>query len=200
MSDSLSGSFFADCCQRYETAKRYYHNLQHIEKMLRLAVEVAAEVQDVPAFLLAIWYHDIIYDPTSPQNEAESAAYMNQLWQGFVPAQTLTLATDHILATTHKLIPNHPDSQLLLDLDLAILAASVSDYANYQTAIRREYAHVPDELYRLGRTNVLQSFLQRERIFLTKQCGQWEMPARANIQAELATLAWKTILLVERFF
>ena len=35
------------------------------------------------------------------------------------------------------------DEQLLVDIDLAILGADTARFAEYQTQIRREYAHVP---------------------------------------------------------
>ena len=79
---------------------------------------------------------------------------------------------------------------LLVDLDLAILAAPAERYAAYAAAIRREYAHVPEDQFRAGRAAVLAGFLARPRLYASPAlAARWEAPARANLAAECAALA-----------
>lgn len=167
---------------------RPYHNLAHILSLLHLADRFAAQARDFTALRLAIWYHDLIYDPTASDNESRSAAYMRAVLENLVPPQTLARAAAWIEATIHRAPADDPDACLLQDLDLSILAASPDSYRRYQQAIRQEYAHVPDAVYRLGRRQALQNFLARERIFLTEALAPLETAARQNLQAELDEL------------
>ena len=64
-----------------------------------------------------------------------------------------------------------------------------AEYRAYAEAIRREYAFVPDQLYRPGRRRALEGFLARERIYLTDRLGAlWERAARTNLAGEIAEL------------
>ena len=108
-----------------------------------------------------------------------------------IPINTVECVQNLILNTkNHQAPPADIDSQILLDADLAILGASELEYKTYAQGIRQEYAWVADELYRVGRRQVLQNFLQRDRIYLTPQLfGKLEARARLNLQAEIATLS-----------
>jgi predicted metal-dependent HD superfamily phosphohydrolase len=78
---------------------------------------------------------------------------------------------------------------VLCDADLAILAAASDRYTQYATAIRQEYAHIPDVDFRAGRAKVLRRFLDRPTIYRTAHGRQhWEAAARANISTEIAAL------------
>lgn len=180
MAEAQAKALFADLCAHY--APRPYHNLTHIHHLLQLADEYDT---DMPAFHLAIWYHDVIYDPRAGDNEALSADYAQNNLAGLVPQPILDHAAALIRATTHRAIPDDPAARLLLDLDLSILATSADVYTRYQEAIRREYAGIPDNLYHLGRQQVLAAFLARPRIFLTEALAHLEPPARRNLHAEL---------------
>ncbi|MFC0437205.1 hypothetical protein [Kutzneria buriramensis] len=55
--------------------------------------------------------------------------------------------------------------------------------------MRHEYSAVPDDVWLIRRSEVLQFFLDRERIFLTSTGrDRWESSARRNIARELGTL------------
>ena len=106
-----------------------------------------------------------------------------------MPALILPL----IEATAHRgdgdSSPNG-DAGVLLDADLAILGASEERYRRYAEDVRKEYAWVPDERYRVGRSAVLRAFLDRSRIYRHPiMIEEGEARARENMTAELATLA-----------
>ena len=74
----------------------------------------------------------------------------------------------------------------LSDADLAILAAETERYADYTASVRREYAHVPDADFAVGRALVLRDLLSKPALFQTAHGrAAWEARARANILAEL---------------
>lgn len=79
--------------------------------------------------------------------------------------------------------------EIFLDLDLAILGASSSEYDEYTAQIRQEYIYYSGEDYRAGRKAVLKGFLARERLYFTDYFHQlYEIEARQNIQREIDSL------------
>ena len=63
-------------------------------------------------------------------------------------------------------------------------------YEAYVAGVRREYAHVPDAAFRMGRAAVLRSLVDRQHLFSTSHAqARWEAAARANVSRELASLA-----------
>jgi len=104
------------------------------------------------------------------------------------------VAVGLILATAGHVTPgatnnDDVDTTLLLDADLAILGAEPAAYQSYVNGVRAEYAHVDDEAWLTGRSVVLHRFLERPRLFATQYMhDMYEHRARANIQAELASL------------
>lgn len=82
------------------------------------------------------------------------------------------------------------DAALLVDIDLGILGAAPSVFENYDQAIRLEYGWVPETHYRLGRAQILRTFLDRDVIFKTPRIrDQLEEQARENLARKLHELA-----------
>ena len=99
-------------------------------------------------------------------------------------------ASAAIMATAdHRVPPDFsPTTAVVLDADLAILAAEPARYEAYVTGVRAEYAHVDDEGWRTGRAAVVAAFLHRPVIFVTAPMHAREHRARANLSAELSRL------------
>ena len=78
---------------------------------------------------------------------------------------------------------------ILVSIDLSILGADRPRYEAYAAAIRKEYAHVPDEAYRSGRSDVLRRFVARPVIYPDAAFAEtYDRRARDNIDWELARL------------
>ncbi len=174
-----------DLLHRWDEPQRHYHTLAHLRTLLDLVSGAAATV------VLAVWFHDAIYDPRSSQNEAESAQLARE------QLARLTLDPDQIdevvrlvlLTRTHTTSPDDEAGQLLLDADLAILGEKSETYDAYAAAIRREYDWVTESAYRQGRAEVLTRFLEREHLYFTERFrASHEERARANLLRELAAL------------
>jgi predicted metal-dependent HD superfamily phosphohydrolase len=85
------------------------------------------------------------------------------------------------------------DTAVLLDADLAVLGSEPASYQAYVDGVRSEYAHVSAADWRSGRTQVLQSFLDRPTLYATPTGrARWEVRARANVAAEVASLSGRT--------
>ena len=91
------------------------------------------------------------------------------------------------LTETHRPADHDANGCALSDADLAILAARPERYEEYAADVRREYAHVPDEAFRAGRSAILRDLLAKPHLFHTAYAREhWEAPARGNVERELA--------------
>jgi predicted metal-dependent HD superfamily phosphohydrolase len=183
-----------ELARAYAQPSRHYHNLDHIAALLELLDRHGQGVRNRDAMELAIFFHDAVYAPTRSDNEEASAALARERLTGLGVKDDLIAEVERlILATRHGQsladADSDPDLALLLDLDLSILGAERATYAAYAEAIRREYAIVPDTIYRPGRRRVLAEFLGRARIYATPSLHDlWETAARANLEWESAAL------------
>lgn len=57
----------------YTQPHRHYHNFGHIRTLLNIFGKYKSEFEDPLAVELAIWFHDVVYDPLSKFNEDASA-------------------------------------------------------------------------------------------------------------------------------
>lgn len=177
----------AELLSLWQQPGRVYHQLDHLHSCLRLAQTQAWACAEPALVQLALFYHDAVYDPQRNDNEARSAALCVDHWRGQLPEASLGSVQTWILATaTHDPAGLDDDGLRLLDIDLSILARDPDTYAHYARQIRQEYAFVPEPDYRRGRAQVLQRFLQRERLYHSDLAApHWEGQARQNLQQEL---------------
>lgn len=176
---------------RWAEPHRRYHTWAHLGAMLSIVDQHAALVEDADAVRLAVWYHDAIYDPTAGDNEDRSAALAaEQLPDLGVPAERVAEVVRLVRLTAgHRVADGDRNGALLADADLAILAAPASAYREYTAAIREEYAHVHDQMFRLGRAIVLQGLLDLPRLYrIVPEREEWERSARTNLTRELTRL------------
>ena len=189
-----TGNAAAICAElqaAYNAPIRHYHNLDHVLQCLRSLDEVQNRCTDPTAVETAIWFHDAVYDPTRPDNEARSADLAERHLRALgAPEPFVVTIHDLILDTRHSAAPTTPDGQILVDIDLSILGRPAEIYDAYDRAIRREYVHVPEDAYRTGRASVLRSFLARPSIYVTQTFQEkYELRARENLKRSLIKLA-----------
>lgn len=155
---------------------------------------LADAIEDREAVLHAILFHDAIYDPRAKDNERRSAALLLDEAPP-IGRDSLRRAEAMILATEGHRMPDGCGSDAgdlahFLDMDLAILGAGEERFDIYEDQIRREYAHVPEDAFRKGRTAVLRSFAERDRLYFSEWGqGRFEAKARANLARSLARLS-----------
>lgn len=175
---------------RYGEPARHYHNAEHIRECLAHFQQLKTECMEPDLVELAIWFHDAVYDATRVDNERRSAELAAEMLRSVGAAEReIVRVQEHIMATRHQAVPVDPDSKLVVDIDLAILAAPQARFDAYERAIRLEYAHVDEAAFITGRIAVLRGFASRERIYGTDE-GQrrWELSARMNIERSIASL------------
>ncbi|MCK0153353.1 N-methyl-D-aspartate receptor NMDAR2C subunit [Alcanivorax sp. S6407] len=174
----------------YSEPHRHYHTLDHVAACLKWLNHYRHLAEDPLTMELALWAHDVIYDPRASDNEVRSADWFVEHFED----STLTKHQKDrvhalILATIHPHPPTDADMALLQDIDLSILGADAGLYDRYEGWIRQEYAFVPEEAFRKGRGAVLKSFLDQGVIYHTPELREkLELPARDNLNRALAKL------------
>jgi predicted metal-dependent HD superfamily phosphohydrolase len=180
----------ADLLARWAEPHRHYHTTEHLRAVLSIVDEDSAEAADPDLVRLAAWWHDAVYDPRAAgdENERASAALAAAVLGDLrVPASGVGEVVRLIeLTATHAPPPGDRNGALLCDADLAVLARPPREYDRYAAAVRREYAHVPDDAFRAGRAAVLSRLLSQPTLYRVHP--NWQAPARANLRRELGTL------------
>ncbi len=178
---------------RHREKHRRYHTVTHVEAVVSAVIELDAvdPVDDLGAVVAGAFYHDAVYEPASPANERASArlARRDLTTLGWEDGRADRVGR-MIEATSRHQDPPDREHALLFDADLAVLGAAPDDYAAYVDAVRAEYRHVDDDVWRTGRRGVLEAFLEREAIYATRTGRRrWEHSARTNLAEELETLS-----------
>jgi len=133
--------------ERYNEPHRFYHNFQHIEKMVNDAKNQDVLTDDL---FLAIIFHDIIYDPKANDNEEKSA----ELFYSYIKNDEIKQA---ILETkTHT--PTSKLSKQLCDLDLSILWGDYETFIDFENKIFKEYQFVDCKKKKKKRLEILSDF------------------------------------------
>jgi len=175
----------------YADPSRGYHDTRHLTEVLDRLDELAGAGTgfDATPVLLAAWFHDAVYDGERDAEE-RSATWAEDALAAVLPAPVVGEVARLVrLTETHQ--PDDADLNgcALSDADLAILAAPADRYGEYVAAVRREYAHLADDVFDQGRAAVLGALADKPHLFHTAYARErWESPARANLERELAAL------------
>lgn len=179
---------------------RRYHTLQHLAEVLDALdrLEAAGAIGPDDALLARVigWYHDLAYDPRAAagSNEHRSATlardHLHRLGVDDVVVDAVEAGV--LMTATHEIASGTPHTaplEAFHDADLWILSAPPTRYAEYRTQVREEYGHVPDGLFRQGRSTILAGFLARQRLYRTQHGHEvWTEQARTNLADEVAAL------------
>jgi len=185
-----SGDVYAALEAAYSERTRHYHTGTHIEDCLVQfdgVVDLAAAPEEIE---LALWFHDVVYRPTSSRNEEKSAVWAQRFLRSFGADESKCRRVyEHIMATRHGADSLTGDTAIVVDIDLSILGREPSEYDVYEQAIREEYKWVPGPIYRKKRAEILESFLERPAIYETTHfCEKYEKSARENLRRAIETL------------
>jgi predicted metal-dependent HD superfamily phosphohydrolase len=185
---ALSASILTELQAGYGDPARHYHTGHHIVSMLKQAA--ALDLKDRDVARLAIIFHDLVYDPLRNDNEQRSAKVLTNSLSRHIPADRLDHAAAIIEATaSHQATGDH-DTDLVLDLDMAILGQPWPVYETYAKGVRAEYLpHIDEAAWRQGRISMfLDPTLARGKIFLTDRFKPLNDRALENLRREKAWL------------
>lgn len=183
----LPSGLGAELVERWSEPHRGYHDELHLAVVVARVDELldAVDVPDPDAVRLAAWFHDAVYDPTDPRSDEERSADLARarLAPWLDPARVDEVA--RLVLTTVGHDADDLSAVVLADADLAILASDDEAYGGYVSGVRREYAHLDDETFRVGRIGVLEHLLDIPRLFRAPGSDGREARARANLRREL---------------
>jgi predicted metal-dependent HD superfamily phosphohydrolase len=150
----------------------------------RRLTENPAEVE------MALWLHDVIYDPKGRGNEEKSADFAREFCREARAGDLFERRVGElILATKHNTAPASEDARLVVDIDLAIFGQGEERLWRYEREVREEYGFVPEEVFRSKRAEILGMFLKRDRIYSTDFFfAKYEGQARENLTKSIAKL------------
>ena len=170
---------------------RRYHGISHLRDILDRIEELAPYADDADSVRLAAWYHDAVYAGLPDDEERSARRAEDELSRlNVTPELVAEVARLVRMTITHDPPPGDRDGEVLSDADLAALAVAGDAYRANTAAIRAEYAHVPDDAFRKGRSQILAALLAGPGVFRTDYArGAWEAAAQDNMRAELAGLA-----------
>ncbi|MFT4127665.1 MAG: hypothetical protein QM662_15730 [Gordonia sp. (in: high G+C Gram-positive bacteria)] len=180
-----------DLDARWNEPHRHHHTARHRDEMLA-ALEVLADAGEPFAerpVVLAVWFHDAIYEVFGTDNEGRSAELAATLLGAGDPDVDEVVRLVE-LTRTHEVAPGDRNGAALSDADLWVLGTSPRRYREYTEAVRAEYRRIPGPLYRRGRAKILRELLSHEHLYVTPTArARWEASARANLEAEIARLS-----------
>lgn len=175
----------------YADPARAYHDLRHLAEILQRLDELAraGTPYDRLPVVLAAWFHDAVHDGERDAEE-RSAAWAEDALSGAVDAATVSEVARLVrLTESHRPEATDANGCALSDADLAVLAAPRRRYDEYVAAVRAEYRHLSDEVFRSGRAGLLRDLAARPRLFHTAHgLAHWEEAARRNLGRELSGL------------
>lgn len=178
----------------YTAVDRHYHSAAHIAHCLVELDAAAPHIPDPDPIELALWFHDAVYDSHSATNEADSAHWVADF---LTDCQADPALTDEvvglILSTRHQPSELTEPQQWMVDIDLSSLGAEPEQWAADDRAIRREYAWVPEAIFREKRAAILRAFLERSALYATDYFREkYEAQARLNLASAIQKLEKET--------
>ena len=186
----------AESIAAWSESHRHYHDLRHLHECLAIWACWRGLCVRPGEVAIALWFHDAVYDTQATpagSNELASAAWAaRSLVRAGADSDTAQRVHDLVMATQHDApvkTTSNPDAELLVDIDLAILGSPAERFERYDQDVRKEYAWVPAGRYQQGRALVLQSFLNRPRLYQSEPAFVLlEAQARLNLKAALSRL------------
>lgn len=174
----------------YQSSSRHYHNLSHLNHVVRELAKIREEIKDWNTLVFSIAYHDIVYNIFRKDNEHKSAGYAVKKMQSFkYDLKKTEKCRSQILATGLHELSDDSDTNFFTDADLSILGTTLDTYVLYASQIRKEYRRYPNMLYNNGRIKVLRHFLKMPRIFKSDHFANlYEEKARINMAWEIENL------------
>lgn len=191
---SLPTARWEELERRHGEAQRHYHDLLHVAEVaerFEAVIETPGWQQPAEVFL-ALLCHDIVYEPGHSDNEARSAE-IARLWAADVDLDADRVAHLIDLTARHGELDHatlDSDEQLLVDIDVAILAADEERFAAYEQGVAQEWDPVIGlRAWKIARWRWVEAILESDWIFASPHFrNQLEDAARENLAMSLPRL------------
>ena len=135
------------------------------------------------ALELAVWFHDVIFEPDQADNERRSADLYLQLSDGVQADEMRRLVERLIMATLHDGNSlQDPDAVYMVDIDLSSFGLSWEEFLRDSENLRRENANLSDAEYYRRKKEFQNCLLDKERFYRSDFFAErLENQARSNL-------------------
>jgi len=175
--------------KHYSERTRFYHSRAHLEHCLAQFDQARSVIPDPDAVEIALWFHDVIYDPFACDNELRSADLFMQGLGRQIDPDRAELIYMLIMATVHDRPPGTTNAGFIVDIDLSSFALPWEEFEADSTAIRCEYGHLSDEEFYGKQYRFLSTLASRKSLYSTPFFRQRsERLARKNLERRLEAL------------
>lgn len=175
----------------------HYHTITHVMDSLAVFDEYRKK-NDMPVswyyLEMAIWFHDAFYNVNRSDNEERSAQLAEECCKMF-DEQYADESVGNLILATKGHSADDEVSQIMIDVDLAILGKGMSAYGEYKDGIYAEYKTDWNwdppvwARFKDGRAKFLKGLLEQEHIYYTDYFrDKYEAQARRNIGIEIEEL------------
>lgn len=184
---------------RWTAPDRHVHNIRHLINVLAHVDELATTAHDPDVLRVAAWYHGATLNKAVDARvtgldvhriASECSAHTQRRLEDLGVSEDVAIRIGELIRdlALHTAPADDLDAQVLVDADLASLAATPQDYKKYRLLLREEYTQVDDLSYLRARRLVVRALLARPNVFHSPLGQAWESRARENLEAELAKL------------
>ncbi|MFO1372511.1 MAG: hypothetical protein U1F42_08985 [Candidatus Competibacteraceae bacterium] len=179
----LAEALYAELDHLYGEPSRRYHTLAHIRHCLDEFDQASTFMDNADAVEMALWFHDAIYIPGATDNERCSAELFRQRAGEDAAPAFCQLVHELIMATTHRVLPQHKDEQFIVDIDLSSFGLGWEDFLRDSRLIREELGNLTDADFYPAQLRFLLTLRGRPHFFFTDFFRErYERIARDNIR------------------
>ena len=167
----------------YDEPPRHYHTLTHIAHCLSEFDQCKSLTTHPDALEIAIWFHDVIFEPGKTDNEARSAGLYQALSAEAHATDFRELVDKLIMATLHADCSlDNNDAGYMVDIDLSSFGLPWEDFLRDSQHLREESAHLNDAEYYQKQGDFRSCLFARPQFYLTDFfCHRYEQQARDNL-------------------
>ena len=145
--------------------------------------------EDADAIELALWFHDVEYDPGARDNELKSAERFKRVAAGNMDPDLIEQIYRLILSTIHNGPPQAVDEQYVVDIDLSGFGLPWHDFVKDSINVRNEFPDLTDCAFAKNNGGFLKRLLSRPSVYSTEFFKNlYELQARENMKKQIALL------------
>ena len=175
--------------RRYTEKHRHYHNKKHLVFCLQQLDLVAPLVESTDTIEMAIWFHDVVYEPMAKDNEQRSAALFKLMTKEHVSSAFIDTVSRIIVATKHNDAPTQEHAAYMLDIDLSSIGLPWRYFLQDCKDLRAETSGISDSRYYSGKIEFFNALLKKQNIYYTQYFSwRYEEKARQNMKRYISWL------------
>lgn len=184
---------------RWASPERHFHTLKYLITMLNRIDELASMTHDPDILRVATWYYGAFLNRateikvaalTGQKERTRCINYAHAHLRALGVSEEVAARVDELIAflTRHRAPRGDLDGQVLVDADLAMLAAPPQECKQIRSALREELSDLDDFTFLKARRAFVKKILSFDPIYQSPLGDSWESIARANLEMELSRL------------